>query len=145
MAVERFISYIAVLTKTDDSKYFVDFPDLPGCFTQGDSIEEAICMAQDALAIYYTEKKGELPAASSFELIQRANADSLIQIIAIDTTKCIVKPIQSIKKTLTIPKWLNELAEKYQVNFSKVLKNALISYLRNMDSISTYDLKMLND
>ena len=65
--------------------------------------------------------------------------------MAIDTEKYIVKRMCSVKKTLTIPEWLNKLAEKYQVNFSQVLKNALISYLLNLDSISLYDRKMLNE
>ena len=36
---------------------------------------------------------------------------------------------QSIKKTLTIPSWLNKLAEKENVNFSKILQSALKDYL----------------
>ncbi len=53
----QFIGYVALFTKTEDGKYFVEFPDLPGCLSQGDSLEMAICNAQDALAIYYQEKK----------------------------------------------------------------------------------------
>lgn len=140
-----FIGYPAVFTKAENEQYFVEFPDLEGCFTQGDTIQEAVYRAQEALAIYYLEKKGELPSASALRAIQDENPNSVVQIIAIDTDNYIVKSQRAIKKTLTIPEWLNELSEKYGVNFSHILKNALISYLRNLDSISAYDRKMLND
>lgn len=145
MIINDFIGYAALFKKVENEKYFVEFPDLTGCLTQGDTLEEALCHAQEALAIYYTEKKGELPLASDLETIQTENPGSLVQIVAIDTSNYIVKPLRTIKKTLTIPEWLNELAEKYQVNFSRILKTALISYLKNLDSISVYDRKLLND
>lgn len=145
MIINDCIGYAALFKKVENEKYFVEFPDLTGCLTQGDTLEEALCHAQEALAIYYTEKKGELPLASDLETIQTENPDSLVQIVAIDTSNYIVKPLRTIKKTLTIPEWLNELAEKYQVNFSRILKTALISYLKNLDSISVYDRKLLND
>lgn len=145
MFEKRFIGYSALFRKVEHEKYYVEFPDLVGCFTQGDTLEEAICHAQEALAIYCAEKKDNLPPASSFEAIQKNNPGVMTQTIAIDRENYIVKPLRTIKKTLTIPEWLNELAVKYQVNFSRVLKTALISYLRDLDSISEYDRKMLND
>lgn len=145
MTIQGFIGYVALFTKAENEEYFVEFPDLVGCYTQGSTLEEAVCHAQEVLAIYYVEKKGELPPASTLQSIQNANPNSVVQIVAIDTANYIVKSVRAIKKTLTIPEWLNELAEKYKVNFSQILKNALISYLRNLDSISSYDRKMLND
>lgn len=145
MTIQGFIGYVAMFTKTENEQYFVEFPDLIGCYTQGSTLEEAVCHAQESLAIYYLEKKGELPPASTLQSIQNANPNSVVQIVAIDTEKYIVKSLRAIKKTLTIPEWLNQLAENYNVNFSQILKNALINHLRNLDSISSYDRKMLND
>lgn len=145
MTIQGFIGYVAIFTKTENEQYFVEFPDLIGCYTQGSTLEEAVCHAQESLAIYYVEKKGELPPASTLQSIQNANPNSVVQIVAIDTEKYIVKSLRAIKKTLTIPEWLNQLAENYNVNFSQILKNALINHLRNLDSISSYDRKMLND
>ena len=145
MTIQGFIGYVATFTKTENEQYFVEFPDLIGCYTQGNTLEEAVCHAQESLAIYYVEKKGELPPASTLQLIQNANPNSVVQIVAIDTEKYIVKSLRAIKKTLTIPEWLNELSEKYNVNFSQILKNALINHLKNLDYISSYDRKMLND
>lgn len=145
MLEKRFIGYSALFIEVEDKKYYVEFPDLVGCFTQGDTFEEAICNAQEALAIYYAEKKGDLPPASSVETVQKNNPDILVQMIAIDRDNYIVKPLRTINKTLTIPEWLNDLAKKYQVNCSRVLKTALINHLKNLDTISAYDRKMLND
>lgn len=145
MAVDGLIGYVATFTKIGNEQYFVEFPDLIGCYSQGNTLEEAVWHAQESLAIYYKEKKGELPPASTFQSIQNANPNSVVQIVAIDTEKYIVKSLRAIKKTLTIPEWLNQLAENYNVNFSQILKNALINHLRNLDSISSYDRKMLND
>jgi hypothetical protein len=36
---------------------------------------------------------------------------------------------RAIKKTLTIPKWLNDLAEENRVNFSHILQDALMNHL----------------
>ncbi len=138
-----FIGYVAVFILVNKGKYFVEFPDLPGCFSQGDSLEMAICNAQDALAIYYQEKEGRLPLASDLASIQRKNSNALVQIVAIDTDNYIVKTSQTVKKTLTIPKWLNELSIKYDVNFSQILKDALIDYLKKLARISSYDKKIL--
>ena len=136
------IGYAAVFIKSENG-YYVEFPDLAGCFSQGNSLEESICNSQEALAIYYIEKNGELPSASSLQSIQQIYPDAIIQIIAIDTENFIVKPLRSVKKTLTIPEWLNILSEKYHVNFSQILRTALINHLSNLDSISPHDMKML--
>lgn len=141
--MNEFIGYVAKFILVDEENYFVEFPDLPGCLTQGNSLEMAICNAQDALAIYYQEKKGKLPIASNLTEIQRRNSGVITQIVAIDTTNYIMKTSQTVKKTLTIPKWLNDLSIKYDINFSQILKDALIDHLKNLGRISSYDKKIL--
>ncbi len=145
MQEKSFIGYYALFIVSDDQKYFVDFPDLQGCYTQGDSLEEAVYNAHEALAIYYQENLGKLPQASDFNSICENYTYSLIQLVVLDINKCIVKSLRTVKKTLTIPEWLNILAEKYKVNFSQILKNALICYLKNLNSITEHDLKMLEE
>lgn len=145
MLTNNIIGYAALFTKTGNGQFFVEFPDLPGCFSQGDSLEEALYSAQEGLAIYYAEKKGELPSSSSFSSIQKSNPGAIIQMVAINVEKNIVKPLRAVKKTLTIPEWLNTLSEKYHVNFSQILRTALINHLNNLDSISLSDKQMLKD
>ena len=48
-------SYKILLTKEDEGGYMVTVPALPGCITQGDNIEEAMVMAQEAIELYIEE------------------------------------------------------------------------------------------
>lgn len=124
---------------------FVEFPDLVGCFTQGDSLTQAFFNAQEALAIYAKENVTTLPSPTDLAIVQKQNPNTTVLLVGIDSTKYIVKSLESVKKTLSIPKWLNDLAVKYNVNFSKILKNALISYLINLDEVTDYDKKVLGE
>ena len=130
------ICYPVVITKEAKSGVcVVEFPDLLGCFAQGNSLGEAICNAQEALAVYFTEKNGKLPPASDFGLLTRKYPGAIIQMVVINISRCIAKSLRATKKTLTIPEWLNTLSEKYHVNFSRILKTVLINYLSNLDNI----------
>jgi antitoxin HicB len=50
------IKYQAKIYK-DGKSYSVEFPDLPGCISMGDTLEEAKTMAQDALSLYLEEAR----------------------------------------------------------------------------------------
>ncbi len=117
----------------------VEFPDLPGCLSCGDTDDDALYMAKDALELhlYGLEKEGEPipePSPISSLNLEKNQFVALIEVW--------MPPIRdemaekAVKKTLTLPKWLNDLAEEKKVNFSQVLQNALISYL---------GLKKIND
>lgn len=140
MPANEIVGYVALFERIDDGKYLVEFPDLPGCFSQGDSLEESVYNAREAMMIYCTEKRGVLPKASDFKSVQEANPNTIVQMI----TFSVVKSIRAVKKTLTIPEWLNTLAEKYQVNFSQILREALIDYLKKLNSLSSDDKIMLD-
>lgn len=123
--------YPAVFTMESDG-ISVEFPDLPGCFSCGSTEDDALYMAKDALELhlYGLEEDNEvIPEPSS---ISNLNLESNQFVALIEVW---MPPIRdemsqkSIKKTLTLPKWLNDLAEEKKVNFSNVLQNALISYL----------------
>lgn len=144
MVKGKIIAYAALFTKTE-GKFVVEFPDLEGCFSQGDTLEEAICSAQGALAAYYFGNEGSLPEARKLESIKEENPDVFIQIVAVNTDDYIKKSVKLVNKTVTIPEWLNDLAIKYHVNFSRTLKTALIYYLRELDSVSSNDRKLLNE
>ena len=58
------------------------------------------------------------------------DSEVIVTLVAIDTIKYRQEnSTQLVKKTLTIPMWLNKKAEKNNVNFSKTLQNALIEQL----------------
>lgn len=140
------IAYTAIFEKCENGDFFVEFPDLEGCFTQGNTFEDALFNAQEALAIYYKEKQGDVPMPSSFVEIQQKNKKSkgIVQLVAIDINNYILKSTRTIKKTLTIPEWLDVIANKYNVNYSQILRQGLVNYLKDLNEVSLYDKKMLN-
>ena len=112
----------------DDDGISVSFPDLPGCLTFGDTTEEALRMAKDAMGLwlYDTEVCGDpLPAPSDLRGISLEDGEALV---LVDVFMPLFRPRvkdRAVKKTLTIPAWLNQAAEQAHVNFSQVLQEAL--------------------
>ena len=120
-------AYVAVFTP-EDGGFNVSFPDLQGCYTCGDDMSDAVTMAQDALCLWlYNMEQDEktIPVASDPRNIEVSH-DEFTSVIAVDTeTYRRFYENKSVKKTLTIPMWLNERAERANINFSGVLQEAL--------------------
>jgi predicted RNase H-like HicB family nuclease len=112
--------------------YTVNFPDLPGCITEGDTMEEALHMAKEALELHLygmEEDRDKIPEPTRPEELQ-IPGKSFVSLVEVWIPMIRnVMGNKAIKKTLTIPKWLNDAAEKNNVNFSQVLQNALKEYL----------------
>lgn len=121
-------AYPAIFTKEADGSYSVEFPDVAGCYTSGETLPEAVEMAADALCLmlYDMEEDGEeLPAATAFGEIH-VGEGQVVSIVACDTLEYRkLYDNKAIKKTLSVPAWLNTLAERQGVNFSQVLQSAL--------------------
>lgn len=120
--------YPAIFTKEDNGMYSVQFPDIAGCYTDGESLADALEMAQDALCLmmYSREEEGKnVPISSDIKTIA-VNANEFVSLVSCDTLEYRKKYNNSaVKKTLTIPAWLNTIAENEGVNFSQVLQDAL--------------------
>ena len=121
--------YPAIFTyDTENNSYIVDFIDLIGCTTEGKTIDEAYEMAQDAMGLYLCDlTDNELPKPSSppYHNIQ-LKENEFITLVYLDLNEYRKKYNNTaVKKTLTIPMWLNTLAEKNNTNFSQVLQEAL--------------------
>ncbi|MGI6450100.1 MAG: type II toxin-antitoxin system HicB family antitoxin [Desulfitobacteriia bacterium] len=126
--------YPACFYPCEEGGYTVIFPDLPGCVTEGDTLSEAIEMAIDAASgwlLDFLEDKKQIPQASDIKsIIADEYEDGFTSIIGIDLEEYSKKyGNKAIKKTLTIPAWLNTVAEEKGVNFSQVLQDALKSRL----------------
>lgn len=123
--------YPAIFAKEGDS-YTVRFPDLESCYTQGDSLQEAYEMASDVLCLtlYNLEEEGaSIPLASEASSISAASGE-FISLVACDTLEYRqYYDNKAVKKTLTIPSWLNTMSEREGINFSAVLQSALKSAL----------------
>ena len=126
-------AYPAVFTLEEGGAYSIIFPDLEGCYPCGDSLEDGIEMAEDALALtlYGYEKEGrEIPKASVPTAIT-VSENEFVNFIACDTMAYRkMYNNKAVKKTLTIPEWLNEAATSMGLNFSQVLQEALISKIQ---------------
>ena len=122
-------AYPAIFTPEEDGSYSINFPDLEGCYTCGDSLEDGIEMASDVLALvlYGYEKDGrEIPAPSAPAAIP-LSGNAFVNYIACDTLRYRkMYNNKAVKKTLTIPEWLNEAAASMGLNFSQVLQEALL-------------------
>ena len=124
-------AYPAVFTAENNS-YSVSFPDIDGCLTFGETIPEAIEMAEDALCLmlYDLEEEGsEIPKPSDTKEL-KVNNNEFVTMIACDTVEYRkFYDNKAVKKTLTVPNWMNTLAEKAGINFSQVLQEALTQKL----------------
>lgn len=120
--------YPAIVTQEKENVYSVIFPDIEGCVTSGESLEEVYDMAQDALCLmlYDMEESNEdIPTASDLTKI-KLDPNQFVVIISCDTQEYRrYFDNKAVKKTLSIPSWLNTEAERKGVNFSAVLQEAL--------------------
>lgn len=116
-----------------DNCYLVDFIDLKGCTTFGKDLIEAFNMAQDAMGLYLDELSVLPEVTNNFDNIKLKN-NQFINYVSIDLDEYRKKHNnKAIKKTLTIPSWLNSLAERNNINFSQVLQEALKEKLEVFD------------
>lgn len=125
--------YPALFHKAEEGGFWVSFPDLPECLTQGDDMAQAYEMAADALGLALTCREKEqqpLPAASDPTVIT-PEANSFLVVIEFDMLAYKKRTnSRAVKKTLSIPEWLNEAAMDMGLNFSQVLQEALLAKIQ---------------
>lgn len=119
--------YPAIFTKEEDV-YYVEFPDLEGCQSFGDTFEETFENSKEALVgfcLTFLENGKSLPKPTPLDKI-KVEENSFTSIIETNTS---IKD-KAVKKTLTIPSWLNDEAIKKDINFSQTLQDALVIKLQ---------------
>lgn len=130
MKKDRYI-YPAIFDYAEDG-ISVEFPDLQGCLTFGDTEEEALMMAKEAMALYLygMEEDDEPITAPSRSSSIPTNSNQVVVLV-----EAWMPPFRSemknkaVKKTLTIPQWLDDLAKEHKVNYSQLLQDALKKHL----------------
>ncbi len=123
--------YPAVFTAEEDG-YSINFPDLESCYTCGDNLADGIVMAEDVLALtlYHYEKEGKSIPTPSEPKDLELNENEFVNLIVADTIVYQKRyNTKAVKKTLTIPEWLNEMASEANINFSQLLQEALTEKL----------------
>ena len=128
--------YYPAVFQREDTGYSVWVPDINGCISQGETIGEATENISDAIGLMLetlAEHDVDIPAPSSPETIP-VQKNQFVSVIAFDPAEYDEKySTKSVKKTLTLPSWLNTMAERAHVNFSAVLQEALMEkfHLKN--------------
>ena len=121
--------YPAIFHNDEKGGYWISFPDFPECMTQGETMEEAYEMAVEAIGLCIDDRlrnEESLPEVSApvDYILQEGDFTCLIEFDLVQYRK--KHNTKSVKKTLSIPEWLNEAAMEHDINFSQVLQEALM-------------------
>jgi predicted RNase H-like HicB family nuclease len=114
--------YPAIFHRNEDGSYTVVYPDLPGCISEGKTLGNALYMAQSALKqwIGYLADKGQaIATASDLEDI-KTSVGEFVNLICAE-----VKDSRAVKRTVSIPKWMDDKAVESGLSLSRVLQDAL--------------------
>lgn len=112
----------AVFAENADGTFTITYPDLPGCISEGKSLGNAMYMAQDALTQwieYLLEEKEPIPLPSNPKVID-VQENAFINLIRAD-----VRDNRAVRRTVSIPKWMDSKAVDAGISLSKVLQEAL--------------------
>lgn len=108
------------------------FPDLDGCISHGENEENALINAKEALSLHLygmEQDREEIPKPTNLRNVQLDEDEETVLIEVFMPAFRAKQANKYIKKTLTIPAWLNIEAERHGVNFSQILQNGLKEYL----------------
>lgn len=127
--MDQLLFYPALFHIAEEGGFWVSFPDFPECMTQGESMEESYKMAVEALGLCITdmqEQKQKLPVPSNPKQV-KVEEDTVLCVVEFDLLAYKKRMNnRAVKKTLSIPAWLNEEALSMDINFSQVLQEALL-------------------
>ena len=124
--------YPAILNYTDKG-IAIEFPDLPGCLPCADTSEEAVKNAKEAMGLHLwgmEKDNDQIPEPTDITVLKYSDGEIPLLV------EVFMPPIRErlnnkfVKKTLSIPQWLNAEAEHAGVNFSQILQNGLKDYLQ---------------
>ena len=114
--------YPAVFHPNEDGSFTITYPNLPGCISEGKSLGNAMYMAQSALTQwieYLTDKKLEIPLASGLGSFEIAPGE-FVNLVRAD-----IKDGRAVKRTVSIPKWMDDKVTESGLSLSRVLQDAL--------------------
>jgi predicted RNase H-like HicB family nuclease len=128
MKKKKSVAYTAIFEAGEDGSCDVSFPALSGCFSGGDSFMEAYECSKEAIGLYLTTiaKRGKpFPDEKDLDVksLELSDTERLVVVVCEDINK--YRPQKAVNKTVTLPYWLNEMAEENHINFSGVLQEAL--------------------
>lgn len=129
--MKKIYMFPAIFEPNGSGGYGVSFPDLPGCITVGDNFEHAVTMAKEVMALHlwnFEDDGEEIPESGRPETVNMSDFEIGSFVVPIDVYMPAYREKmanKAVKKTLTIPAWLNKVAEEQHMNFSQILQEAL--------------------
>jgi len=120
--------YPIVLKPKSNGGFLATVPDVPGCVTSGETLEDTVLMIRDALSgclsVLEDEKENINKPTSPTEL--HLEEGTFVALVDVDTTKYRQEnDNRSIRRNVSLPAWLNAKAEQNRINCSQVLQEAL--------------------
>lgn len=106
----------------DDGSYTITFPNLPGCISEGKSLENALYMAEDALRAwlqYTLDVKEPVPNPSPLQAIVAGQGEF------VNLVRASLKDTRAVRRTVSIPKWMDDQVSAAGISLSRVLQDAL--------------------
>ncbi|WP_017416752.1 type II toxin-antitoxin system HicB family antitoxin [Clostridium tunisiense] len=122
----------AVFEQGEKEGYCITFPDLPGCITEGKTLEEGIVMAKEVLELWIwsmEEDNESIPEATKPENIQIEKGSFVVPVLVNMVPVREEMNNKSVNKTVTLPYWMKKIAEENKVNFSQILQRGIIEHL----------------
>lgn len=122
-------TYSAIFTPTEDgTEFYAKIPDLPGCVTTGDDLNDAIEQITDAAAgwlVVAEDEEMRIPAATPQESLAH-EPGCVFSVIQVDTIAYrSLTDTRAVRKNVSLPAWMAELADKRGINCSQVLQEGL--------------------
>jgi predicted RNase H-like HicB family nuclease len=114
--------YPAIFHQNEDKSYTISYPDLPGCISEGKNLGNALYMAQSALSQwinYLADKKYAIPQASSAQDVKMSPGE-FVNLICAE-----IKDGRAVRRTVSIPKWMDDKVVQSGLSLSRVLQDAL--------------------
>nr|DAN05547.1 MAG TPA: putative nuclease [Caudoviricetes sp.]DAQ87211.1 MAG TPA: putative nuclease [Caudoviricetes sp.] len=126
--MKKVFVYPAIFNKEEDG-YWSNFIDFDSVYSDGDTLEEVMANTSNALGFYLEDLK-EYPTPTTDISKIKLDKNQFISFISVDMEVYKEKfSDKAVKKTLSLPAWINTLALEKKINFSEVLKEALIKKL----------------
>lgn len=122
-------TYTAVFTPTEDgTEFYACVPDLPGCVTTGDNIEDAIEQITDAASAWLVVAEDQsldiAPPTPQAEIPHKEGTS--LSLICVDTIAYrAMTDTRSVRKNVSLPAWMANLADKRGINCSQLLQESL--------------------
>ena len=124
-------TYTAVITESNGT-YYAKVPDINGCITTGTTLTEAITLITDALklCIVTLEDENIKPKEPTSQSDIPHESSDILTIVQADTIKYrSATDTKAVRKNVSLPAWMVNLADKRGINCSKVLQDALLTIL----------------